>query len=122
MYPLYDVLHLIGQIVFGAYFIRAGINHFRQEKSLTAYASAMKVPQPKTAVLVSGVLLILGGLGIVFTVYFHLALFLVLLFLVPATFMIHPYWKHTDPQTRMSNEINFYKNIALIGAILFMFY
>ncbi len=96
----------------------SGIKHFKNHAHLTGYAAAMKVPQASLAVFASGVLLLLGGLGILFGVYTNIAAWLLIIFLVPTTLMIHSFWKMSDPQTRMGNEINFYKNLALIGALL----
>jgi putative oxidoreductase len=42
------------------------------------------------------------------------------LFLVPVTIMIHPFWKVQDPAAKMGEMINFTKNLALLGAVLMM--
>jgi putative oxidoreductase len=44
---------------------------------------------------------------------------LVILFLVPVSFKIHSYWTVTDPNMRMVDRIQFWKNIGLAGAALF---
>jgi hypothetical protein len=36
--------------------------------------------------------------------------------------MMHAFWKVTDPMHKMSETINFTKNLALIGALLMMVY
>ena len=95
--------------------------HFKHLEPMTGYAASKGVPSPRAAVFMSGVLLLLGGLGVVFGVAPEASLTLLLIFLVPVTFMMHNYWKDTDPNTRMGNRINFYKNLGLIGAILMMY-
>jgi uncharacterized membrane protein YphA (DoxX/SURF4 family) len=45
---------------------------------------------------------------------------LAVLMLIPTTFMMHKFWKETDMQTRMNENINFTKNLALIGALLLL--
>ncbi len=115
-------IHIIGQILFGGYFAWSGLNHFRNYKMLTGYTASMKVPSPGLAVTVSGLLLLLGGLGILFHVYVNISLVLVIIFLVPVTIIMHSFWKHTDPTMKMNNYINFSKNIALIGAALLLMY
>jgi hypothetical protein len=41
----------------------------------------------------------------------------VCVFLVPATLIMHNFWADKDPSARMSNQINFHKNTALLGAL-----
>lgn len=113
-------LFLIGRILFGGYFIMSGIKHFKHKDSMKGYAASKGVPFPEFAVLGSGLIMVLGGLGVVFWAYHTLALVLLLLFLVPVTMTMHAFWDVKDPQMRMAEEINFYKNIALAGAILML--
>jgi uncharacterized membrane protein YphA (DoxX/SURF4 family) len=86
------------------------------------YAKSKGVPSPRVAVLVGGALLILGGLGFILDMDIQIAALALLLFLVPTTFMMHAFWKVTDPMHKMSETINFTKNLALIGALLMMVY
>ncbi|MFA6297440.1 MAG: DoxX family protein [Candidatus Paceibacterota bacterium] len=126
IYYIILTIKLIGLALFGGYFILSGINHFMHAKNMIGYATFKKVPYPKLAVYTTGVLLILGGFGTFLQVYQPVAylssigfLFLII-FLVPTTFMMHNFWKDTDPEARMSNKVNFLKNLALLGAILLM--
>lgn len=95
-------------------------NHFTQNKGMTDYAKSKGVPAPAAAVFVAGVLLLLGGLGILFGAYIRWAVFALVLFFLPVTFMMHAYWKDTDPGQKMGNRVNFYKNLALLGASLLL--
>jgi uncharacterized membrane protein YphA (DoxX/SURF4 family) len=113
-------IYLLGQIIFGAYFIYSGFNHFKDEKSMTGYAKSKGIPSPRVAVLLGGAMLILGGLGFVFDFNLPQASLLLLVFLIPATFTMHQFWKVSDPMHRMGERINFTKNLALIGALLMM--
>lgn len=112
---------ILGKILFGGYFIKSGYAHFKNVTMLTGYAQSKKIPSPKIAVLVSGALMLLGGIGIIVGPYTQLATLLVLLFLVPTTLLMHQYWKITDPMQKMGEEINFYKNVALIGSLMMIF-
>lgn len=116
-----DILFLIGRIIFGGYFIMNAWGHFKHLESMTGYAASKGVPSPKAAVFFSGVLLLLGGLGVVFGISPEASLALLIIFLVPVTFKMHAYWKVTDPNMKMGEQINFYKNLALIGALLMMY-
>ena len=85
---------------------------------LAGYAASKGVPAAKAGVIVSGLMMIFGGLGIVLWMWVACSVALIVLFLLVATFKMHAFWKDTDPTTRMNNYINFSKNIALIGAAL----
>ena len=115
-----EILFLFGRIIFGGYFLMNAWNHFKNLDALTGYAQSKQVPFPKAAVFFSGILLLLGGLGIVFGVTPEASLTLLLIFLVPVTLTMHAFWK-VEPSMRTGEIINFYKNLALIGAILMLY-
>jgi uncharacterized membrane protein YphA (DoxX/SURF4 family) len=109
-------LFLLGRILFGGFFVLAGINHFRSASMMAGYAASKGVPSAHAAVVGSGVLMFLGGLSVVLGVYPMWGVVFLTLFLVPATLMMHNFWADTDPMARMNNLINFQKNTALLGA------
>jgi len=113
-------LFVLGRILLGGYFIMNGYNHFKNLKMLTGYAQLKKVPMPKIAVLVTGLMMFLGGLGILLGIYVQLSVFLLSLFLIGTLIKMHRYWEVTDPMARMGEYVNFYKNLGLLGAILML--
>jgi len=113
-------LFLLGRILLGGYFIMNGYNHFKHLANMTGYAKSKGLPMPRESVILSGAMLFLGGLGVVLGVWVELAVLLLVLFLVGTLLKMHTYWTVTDPMARMGEEINFYKNVALIGALLML--
>lgn len=111
-------LYLVGRILLGGYFLKNAYNHFKNNKALAAYALSRGTPWPSYAVFFTGCLLLIGGLGIITGVYTNLAILSLVVFLVGVTLKMHQYWKMTDPMMRMGEEVNFYKNLALLGAVL----
>lgn len=109
-------LFLLGRILYGGFFIIAGINHFRHVSMMTGYAGSKGVPAPRVAVLGSGLLILLGGLSIVLGLRPTLGTLALTLFLVPTTLTLHNFWADTDPSARLNNRVNFEKNTALLGA------
>lgn len=114
------ILLIIGKILFGGYFIYSGFNHFVKTEMLSEYAKSKNVPAPIAAVLLGGVMIFLGGLGVLFGVYVKWSLALVAIFLLVVSFAMHNFWSDKDPALKMSNMINFSKNMALLGAALMM--
>jgi putative oxidoreductase len=108
----------LGKILFGGYFLMGAYSHFSNLGMMSGYAQSKGVPAAKLAVLGSGLLLLAGGISIIFNLYPLIGLGALVLFLLPVTFMMHAFWKVQDPQARMGEMINFMKNIALLGAVV----
>ncbi|MEK7635590.1 MAG: DoxX family membrane protein [Patescibacteria group bacterium] len=116
----FDILFFIGRLLLGGYFIISGINHFTKLGMLEGYTQSKGVPMPKAAVIITGILLLLGGLGILLGVYVEWAILALVIFLVSVTFIMHAFWKVQEPNMRMSEMVHFMKNLALLGALLML--
>lgn len=116
-----DITFLIGRLIFGGYFIMSAWGHFKNLEMLTGYAQSKDVPSPRAAVFMTGVLMLLGGLGIVFGIAPEASLTLLIIFLVPVSFKMHAFWKETDPNAKIMQQIQFMKNMALLGALLMLY-
>ncbi len=107
---------LLGRIFYTAIFLMSAPGHFTQ-KSI-GYAAAQGVPLPSIAVPIAGVLAILGSLSVLLGYKAKYGAWLLVLFLVPVTFMMHRFWGIADPMMAMTQKINFMKNISMLGAAL----
>jgi putative oxidoreductase len=106
---------LIGRLLFGGFFVYNGINHFRQTKMLAQYAGAKGVPKPNLAVMSTGAAMLVGGGSILLGIKPKLGAAALIGFLVGVSPVMHDFWKAEDPQQRMNDKINFFKNMALVG-------
>lgn len=113
-------LFLLGRILFGGFFLFSGFRHFARTNALAPYAASKGVPAPKLAVLGSGLIAALGGLSILLGIWPRWGALLIVLFLLPITFTMHNYWADRDPQARQMNQVQFEKNLALLGAALML--
>jgi uncharacterized membrane protein YphA (DoxX/SURF4 family) len=109
---------LLGRVIFGGYFLYAGINHFKQSRQLSQYAGAKNVPQPEVAVKATGAALIVGGSSILLGIKPKLGAAAIIGFLAGVSPIMHNFWKQEEPQQRMNDEVNFAKNLALAGGAL----
>lgn len=116
----YFVLFWIGRVLFGGYFLLNGINHFLHLNQMAEYAATKKVPLPKLAVAAAGLLLVFGGVGILVGTYLVWAVAALALFLIPTTLIMHNFWSVSDPRQRNFDMTQFYKNLALLGALLIL--
>ena len=64
-----DAVLVIGRILFALIFINSGISHLTKLEAMTGYATYKKVPAAKLSVIVSGLMILIGGLYIAFGVY-----------------------------------------------------
>ena len=115
-----DTLFLVGRIIFAGYFLFNGVNHFMRMRMMSDYAKMKGVPVPSVAVALTGLMMILGGLSMLLGIYPLVGVVLLVVFLIPVSFMMHNFWKVQDPQMRMGEMINFMKNMALLGAVLML--
>ncbi|CAB4759063.1 MAG: DoxX family membrane protein [Actinobacteria bacterium] len=112
---------VIGRILFALIFINSGLSHLTKLEAMTGYAKYKKVPAAKLGVIVSGLMILVGGLYIVFGVYADLGALLIAIFLIPTAFLMHAFWKETDATAKQNETIGFFKDLALAGAALIIF-
>ena len=116
-----EVVMLIGRILFAFMVISGGINHLTKAEAMAGYAAYKKVPSPKLANFVSGVLLLAGGLSIVLGVYADLGAVVIAALLVLMALKMHDFWAQTDAQAKQTETIAFWKNVSMAGGALFIF-
>lgn len=116
---IWQVANVLGRLLFSALFLRSAYNHFTKVRMMAGYAQAVgHVPFPEAAVVVSGVMILLGGLSILLGFHPRIGAGLLFLFLVPVAFIMHGYWRVQDPAAKAGDAAQFWKNIALAGAAL----
>jgi len=116
-----NAIVLIGRILFGGFFLMSGINHFTKLEAMTGYAKYKKLPAAKLGVLISGLMLVIGGIYIVLGYYADLGALLLAIFLFLAAVIFHNFWKETDATAKQTEMMAFMKDIALAGGALVIF-
>jgi putative oxidoreductase len=111
---------LLGRILFSLIFLMTALDHF--SSSTITYASTHGVPAASVLVPLSGVIAIVGGLMILLGFKARLGAWLIVIFLVPATFIMHAYWKETNPALQQMQMGYFMKNLSMLGAALIITY
>ena len=116
-----DVINVIGRVLFALLFLQNGWNHLANPKVMVPFGEYIGVPSPKFSVPATGVMMIVAGVTIALGFWVDLGAILLVLFLPAAGYYGHAYWKETDPNMRAAQHAQFWKNIALTGAALFIF-
>ncbi len=106
----------VGRAAFaGAHVIFAPLNFSPQGIS---WAGQQGVPLPGLLVPLAGLLSLAGGLSIMLGYRARLGAWLLVLFLVPVTLMMHNFWAVKDPMMAQMQEGFFIANLSRIGAAL----
>lgn len=105
-----------GRMLYSGIFIMASLGHF--SKGTIGYAAAQGVPLASIAVPLSGVLALLGGLSVALGYKAKWGAWLLVLFLLPVTLMMHNFWAVGDPMMARIQKVMFVKNISLLGGAL----
>ena len=115
-----EVVMLVGRILFAFMFVMSGFNHLAKAEAMAGYAAYKKVPAPKLANLLSGVLMLLGGLSIILGVYADLGALVLAILLVAMAVKMHDFW-NAQGEAKQPEMIGFLKNISMAGGALFLF-
>jgi putative oxidoreductase len=107
---------LLGRLFFALIFLMAGPNNFSSQT--IAYAASQGVPLASIVVPFSGALAIVGGLSILLGYRARIGAWLIALFLVGVTPMMHKFWVVPDPMMHQLQMIMFMKNISMLGGAL----
>ncbi len=115
-----EILFLIGRIIVGVFYLNSAFSHFSRLDMMAGYTRSKGVPAPKAAVIVSGILLLVGGLSILTGVKPTIGVAALVVFFLPVATIMHGFWKVSDPNTRMMEMVQFMKDIALMGSALML--
>lgn len=111
------VVFLVARVLFGGLLAFQGLNHFQNADAMSGYAQSKGVPAARASVLLSGGMLLFGGLGIVLGVFPAIAAGAIAAFLLVTTPLMHDFWAVPEDQ-QQAEMINFIKNVELLGASL----
>ena len=110
----------IGRALFSLIFITSVFGDF--SRGAVDSAAAHGVPFATVLVPLSGILALAGGLSILLGYRARFGAFLLVLFLVPVTLIMHRFWGLADPQTAMLQRVMFMKNVSMLGGALVLMY
>ena len=113
-------LPLVARVLYTAIFLLSAPGHFTAQYA--GYAAQAGVPAPSVLVPIAGVLALAGGLSVLLGYRAKLGAWLLVLFLVPVTLWMHKFWGVTDPMMAQMQQVNFMKNLGLLGGALLIAY
>lgn len=115
-----NYIFLLGRVLFSSIFLIKATHHF--SGLALDHAIARGVAGAEFLVPLAGILCLLGGLSVLLGYKAKKGAWLLVLFLVPTTFMMHPMWEEQTTYVNMMEQFCFLKNFSLIGAALMITY
>ena len=109
-------LVLLGRVLFSLIFVLSAPHHF--STGFASYAASQGVPAASLLAPLAGVLALLGGLSVALGYRAKAGAWLLVIFLVPVTLVIHKFWGITDPTAHQMQMIHFFKNLSMLGGAL----
>ncbi len=114
------MLVLLGRILFSLIFLTSSIGHFSTQN--IQYSASMGLPLASFLVPASGALAALGALSIILGYKARIGALLIIIFLLPVTFIMHRFWLDAEPAVQQIQLAMFMKNISMLGAALLICY
>ena len=113
-------LLVLGRILFVSYFVAMGTSHLLKFREHSAHLARKGVPLPQAATILTVVMMVGGGVLVLFN--WHPALGAASLFgiILPAPFYLHRFWNETDWYMRLSEFAHLMKDLSLAGAALML--
>ena len=111
---------LAGRQLFSIIFIVASAAHFRP--ATVEYAAQHGVLLPGVLVPLSGIIALAGGLSVLLGYRTRLGAWLLVIFLVPVTLVMHNFWTVSDPIAFQVERALFLRNITMLGGALLIGY
>jgi len=115
-----DGVALIARIVMSIMFITSGFGKLVGFAGTVGHIADKGVPLPEIAAMIAILIELGGGLAVLFGWKTRWAALAYVAFLIVITPIFHNFWTMEGPQ-RMANNINFMKNLTILGGFLLLY-
>ncbi len=112
---------LLGRLGIAVVFLPSGFAKLTDLDGFAAALAAGGVPAPYVMALAGACVELLGSLAILLGFKARYAALVMAAFTLVATLVSHRYWEFAEAAARQEQSINFLKNMAIIGGLLFLF-
>lgn len=112
---------LVGRVMLCTIFVMSAVgNKIPKFNDVVGYMAGEGVPAPKIMLAGAIVFLLVGGASVIVGYKARIGALLLLIFLVLATYYFHDFWTFEEAQAKQQQMIQFMKNLALMGAMVFV--
>ena len=113
-------IHLAGRVLFAGFLVVFGLRQVFTSDAVIRFFADREVPGPRPVSVVTGLMILLGGVFVALGWHRFVGAGLVFLALFPAGWALHRFWSVTDPETQQNDQAHFFKTLAIVGAALFI--
>jgi putative oxidoreductase len=110
---------LVGRVLVALIFLVAGLMKAMHFSATAASLASMKIPLATFATAIVILIELGGGISVVLGFKTRFWAWIMFLYLIPVTYMVHAFWKVPGAE-RMDNMIHFLKNVSIMGALLLL--
>jgi len=119
-------INRIGRILFSLIFIASGLSKIGDWDKTVLYMEAHNMVFIPFFLLMAIFLQVVGGLSIITSYKTKIGTILLLIFILPATFIFHNFWTLPTETAleiiiQQAEMVSFLKNITIIGALVLIF-
>ena len=108
---------VVGRFLLSVIFILSGFGKLMQFAGTASMMASKGIPLAKLALVISILVEIGGGLALLTGFKVRYVAPIMALWLVPVTLVFHNFWAYQG-QEAMGQQINFLKNVAIMGGLL----
>lgn len=116
-----DLALLVGRLCMAALFLPAGTGKMGNVAGFAASLAAKGVPQPTLMSYLTIAVEVGGGLLLILGFLPRIVAVVLIGFVIIATATSHVFWVLADPAAASAQQIHFFKNVAIVGGLLFYF-
>jgi len=115
----------IGRILFSLIFIASGLSKIGDWNKTISYMESHNMVFTPILLTIAILLQVIGGLSIITSYKTQIGAILLLVFILPATFIFHNFWSlptitAVERITQQAEMVSFLKNLTIIGALLLL--
>jgi putative oxidoreductase len=115
-----DLALLVGRVAFASLFLPSGLSKLMNLQAFMYNIDGRGVPFAPVLAPLGAALEFLGGLALLLGVQVRFASVMLLLFTVAATLIAHRFWEYRPGAAHQMQQINFFKNVAIVGGFVFL--
>lgn len=111
------VATLVGRALLSGIFLSSAVNHLMHWGQSIGYMESKGVPMPHLLLALAVICMLVGGVSVLVGIRARWGAILLILLLIPVTFVFHNYWAVASEDS--TNQMHhFMKNLGLIGGLL----
>ena len=112
---------LVGRILLAIIFIKSGFGKITGFEGTAAYMASKGLPMTQLLLVGTIIIELLGGIMLVVGFKARWAALAIFLWLIPTTLIFHKFWGLADAKEAATQQIQFLKNITIMGGMLMVY-